>query len=159
MANPTLYRKRIIPDECVLSKDDIILQISDDTIVTKWNALKPRKDLHHGYSCYYLKEGFKMSKFYDAESQLLYWYFDIVEYDFHADKNEYIVTDLLADVIVYPDGLIKVIDLDELAAAFDSGRLTDYQLKKCLLSLNNLLSTIYSPKFSALKLSLEQYEI
>jgi len=158
MANLTLYRKRIIPNECILLKDDIVLQVDNDTIVTKWNALKPKKDLHHGYSCYYLNEGFKMSKFLDAEGNLLYWYFDIVEYDFHADKNEYIVTDLLVDVIIAPDGFVKVVDIDELVAAFDSSRLTDYQLKKALLFLNNLLSTIYSPKLSSLKFNLNQYD-
>lgn len=158
MANLTLYRKRIIPEECVLLKDDVVLQVDNDTIVTKWNALKPKKDLHHGYSCYYLNEGFKMSKFIDAKGNLLYWYFDIVEYDFHPAQNAYVVTDLLVDVIITPDGFIKVVDLDELVAAFDSGRLTDYQLKKSLLCLNNLLSTLYSPKLSALKFNLDQYD-
>jgi len=158
MANLTLYRKRIIPDECVLLKDDIVLQVDNDTIVTKWNALKPKKDLHHGYSCYYLNEGFKMSKFLDEQGNLLYWYFDIVEYDFHSDKNEYVVTDLLVDVIIAPDGFVKVVDLDELVAAFDSGRITDYQLKKALLYLNNLLSAVYSPKLSSLKFNLDQYD-
>lgn len=157
MANLTLYRKRIIPEECILLKDDIVLQVDNDTIVTKWNALKPKKDLHHGYSCYYLKEGFKMSKFLDEAGNLLYWYFDIVEYEFHADKNEYIVTDLLVDVIINPDGFVKVVDLDELVAAFDSDRLTDYQLKKALLYLNNLLSAVYSPKLNTLKFTLDQY--
>ena len=158
MANPILYRKRIIPNECVLLENDIILQRSNDTIVTKWNALKPKKDLHHGYSCYYLNEGFKISKFYREDGSLLYWYCDIVEYEYHADKQEYIITDLLADVIIYPDGLIKVIDLDELVAAFDSKLITDYQIKKALLNLNNLLSTVYSAKFNSIKLQLEQYE-
>lgn len=158
MAKPILYRKRIIPKECVLLENDIILQCSNDTIVTKWNALKPKKDLHHGYSCYYLNEGFKISKFYREDGSLLYWYCDIVEYEYHADKQEYIITDLLADVIIYPNGLVKVIDLDELVAAFDSGFITDYQIKKALLNLNNLLSTVYSSKFSCLKLQIEQYE-
>lgn len=158
MANPILYRKRIIPKECVLLENDIILKCSNDAIVTKWNALKPKKDLHHGYSCYYLNEGFKISKFYREDGSLLYWYCDIVEYEYHADKQEYIITDLLADVVIYPDGFVKVIDLDELVAAFDSGLITDYQIKKALLNLNNLLLTVYSSKFSSLKLQIEQYE-
>ncbi|MDD2970960.1 MAG: DUF402 domain-containing protein [Lachnospiraceae bacterium] len=158
MANLTLYRKRIIPDECVLLKDDVVLQVDNDTIVTKWNALRPKKDLHHGYSCYYLKEGFKMSKFLDESGNLLYWYFDIVEYDFHGNENAYVVTDLLVDVIINPDGFVKVVDLDELVAAFDTGQLSDYQLKKALLYLNNLLSAVYSPKLSSLQFNLNQYD-
>ena len=51
MADPILYRKRLIPDECVLLKDDVILYRDDQMIVTGWHTLKPRKDLHHGCSC------------------------------------------------------------------------------------------------------------
>ena len=57
MDYPMLYRKRIIPNECVLLKDDLVLSWDEERIVTKWNALKPKKNLHHGYSCYFLKAG------------------------------------------------------------------------------------------------------
>ena len=46
MTNPILYRRRIIPNECVLLKDDIILSCDDKRIVTSWNSLHPKKDLH-----------------------------------------------------------------------------------------------------------------
>ena len=57
--NPVLYRKRMIPEECVLLKDDKVLELTDDIIITKWNTLKPKRELHHGFSCYFLKHGFK----------------------------------------------------------------------------------------------------
>ena len=53
MKDPILYRRRLIPEECVLLKDDRILLHADNILVTSWQALKPRKDLHHGYSCYF----------------------------------------------------------------------------------------------------------
>ena len=109
--NPVLYRKRMIPEECVLLKDDKVLELTDDIIITKWNTLKPKRELHHGFSCYFLKHGFKVSKFYRADNSLMYWYCDIVDYDFQEDTNSLIVTDLLADVVVYPDGFTKVLDL------------------------------------------------
>ena len=65
MANPILYRKRLIPEECVLLKDDRLLYRDEEIIVTAWNTLKPRKDLHHGLSCYYLGVGIKVSRLYD----------------------------------------------------------------------------------------------
>ena len=34
-----IYRKRMIPDECILLKDDIILEKTDDIIVTKCGSL------------------------------------------------------------------------------------------------------------------------
>ena len=46
--NPVLYRKRMIPEECVLLKDDKVLELTDDIIITKWNTLKPKRELHHG---------------------------------------------------------------------------------------------------------------
>ena len=61
-----IYRKRLIPDECILLKDDEILEIDEDYIVTKWKTLKPRRDFSHGYSCYFLKLGFKISKFFSS---------------------------------------------------------------------------------------------
>ena len=42
--NTTLYRKRFIPMETILLKDDNIVFQNEDVIVTKWNALKPRED-------------------------------------------------------------------------------------------------------------------
>ena len=151
MANPILYRRRIIPEECVLLKDDIILSCDEDHIVTSWHALHPKKDLHHGSSCYFLKEGFKVSKFCRENGDLLYWYCDIVDFDFHPSDNSLIVTDLLADVIVYPDGFVKVVDLDELVTALDTRSIGLDTLKSSLLRLDRLLTIIYSGNFDSLK--------
>ena len=151
MANPILYRRRIIPEECVLLKDDIILSCDEEHIVTSWHALHPKKDLHHGSSCYFLKEGFKVSKFCRENGSLLYWYCDIVDYDFHPYDNHLIVTDLLADVIIYPDGFVKVVDLDELVTALDARSIDINTLKSSLVRLDKLLKIIYSGKFESLQ--------
>ena len=151
MANPILYRRRIIPEECVLLKDDIILSCDEDHIVTSWHALHPKKDLHHGSSCYFLKEGFKVSKFCRENGNLLYWYCDIVDFDFRSSDNSLIVTDLLADVIVYPDGFVKVVDLDELVAALETNSIDLSTLKSSLIRLDKLLKIIYSGKFDSLQ--------
>ena len=73
----------------------------------------------------------------------MYWYFDIVEYDYDKENNSLTSLDLLADVIV------KVLDLDELAEALGKGTLSEELLKKCLFRLNKLLETIYSGQFPA----------
>lgn len=155
MTNPILYRRRIIPDECVLLKDDVILSCNEDHIVTSWQALHPKKDLHHGSSCYFLKKGFKVSKFCFEDDSLLYWYCDIVDFDYHPADNSLIVTDLLADVIIYPDGFVKVVDLDELVTALESRSISLDILKSSLISLNNLLQIIYSGGFHDLKAYIE----
>lgn len=157
MADPILYRKRLIPEECVLLKDDRLLYRDEEIIVTAWNTLKPRKDLHHGRSCYYLREGIKVSRFYNESGSLLYWYCDIVDYDYDSKTDTYVITDLLADVIIYPDGFVKVVDIDELATAKEAGLLTDAMLKQALLTLNRLLQVIYDGGFAKLQEPLEKY--
>ena len=151
MSYPSIYRKRIIPEETVLLKDDIILEYTDDHITTKWSTLKPRKDFHHGYSIYYRNEGFKVSKFIKEDGSLRYWYCDIVDFDLNEEKNTLIVTDLLVDVIIYPDGGVKIVDVDELVEALDKNLISVETLKSSLLKLNRLLDIIYSGEFDKLK--------
>ncbi len=151
MNYPVLYRKRIIPDECILLKDDKILQCDDNTIVTAWSAIHPKPDLSHGYSCYYLKRCYKVSKFYRADSSLMYWYCDIVDYNEGPEKNSLIVRDLLADVVIYPDGKIRILDLDELAEAFEQKLIDEKLLRKSLVSLGDLMDAIYENSISALE--------
>lgn len=147
---PILYRKRLIPEECVLLKDDMILSCNEDIIVTKWNALKPKKNLHHGYSCYFLKEGYKVSKFYQEDNSLLYWYCDIVDFEYQKEDNRLIVTDLLADVLIYPDGFVKVVDIDEMVICLNEQKISLEQLKRSLTQLDKLLQIIYTGKFETL---------
>lgn len=143
----TLYRKRIIPPECILLKDDEIVTQNDEYIVTKWNTLHPKADFSHGCSCYFLQDGIKVSKVYRADGSLLRWYCDIVDFEFNPREASLTVTDLLADVIIYPDGRMEVVDLDELAEALERDLITKEQMTSCLRSLNHLLSMIYRDKF------------
>lgn len=154
-----LYRKRLIPAECILLKDDQIILQNDDVIITTWTTLNPKITFHHGASCYFLKEGYKVSKFYRSDNTLLYWYCDIVDYEYCASENALIVTDLLADVIVYPDGRYKVLDLDESADALERGIITSELLIKSLRRLNSLLSMIYRDKFDQLQAVLDQQNV
>ena len=148
--NLILYRKRLIPDECVLLKDDTILMCDDEMIITKWNTLRPKRDLHHGYSCYFLKEGFKVSKYLNEDGALFCWYCDIVDYDYEEKSNTLIATDLLADVIIYPDGYVKVVDLDELASAIEMNLCDTKKVTDALKHLDHLLQFIYEDKFDYL---------
>lgn len=153
-----LYRKRLIPNECLRLKDDIILYQSEDKIVTRWQTLHPRKDMDHGYSLYLPKEGIKVSKFYRADNSLLYWYCDIVDYEFDEKAGSCTTTDLIADVIVMPDGFVKVLDLDELAEASKIGLIDSFLLQKALHRTNTLLNIIYRNEFETYKRMIEEFE-
>ena len=156
--NPiSLYRKRLIPAECVSLHADTILRLDDDILVTSWKTIRPKKDLDHGFSCYYLKEGCKISKFYRADDTLLYYYCDIILPTYDPDSHSLVITDLLADVIIYPDGFVKVCDLDELITACDNGSLSCDMLKTAILSLHNLLDKIYKGQLPELLAPLEEF--
>lgn len=150
MDYPKLFRKRLIPDECVPLKDDEILYMDEDIIVTRWKTLKPRKDFHHGYSCYFLKKGYKVSRFLREDDSLVYWYCDIVTYLWDRADNALTVTDLLADVIVEPDGKMNVIDIDELCEAKEKLLITDEQFFISVKQLGTLVSTIQNNNFNEL---------
>lgn len=145
-----LYRRRYVPDEITELKDDKILMAKDDIIVTNWNVLKPRKDIDHGISIYYIEKGFKISKIYDADNQLVYWYCDIIDTDFEPATNSYTFHDLLIDVLIYPDNRVKVADLDEFADFTEKQLLPSDLLAKALHRTNDLLQYIYRGEFDEL---------
>lgn len=155
MSDIRLYRKRIIPEECVFLKDDEILYQDREVIITRWHTLRPKKTLHHGYSCYFLERGFKVSKFYDHDNRLISWYCDIISHTCSVDPqtgvHTYVFTDLLVDVVIYPDGFVRVVDLDEMADALRDGRMSQSELQDALRHLDKLLSVIYAGHFGKLQ--------
>ena len=157
MSKPDLYRRRYVPDETIHLKDDVIAYMSDDIIVTKWNVLKPRKDFTHGDSCYFLKKGYKVSRFFEASGECLYIYCDIINPEYNEKENKYIFNDLLIDVIVYPDGFVKVLDLVEIPEALDMGLISIEDAKYALLKTDELLGIIYDGGISSLTSYLNKY--
>lgn len=155
---PTLYRKRLIPDECVNLKDDKIIFIDDETIITSWNTFRPKAEFTHGTSYYVMKEGFKISKFYKADNSLAYIYCDIISTSYDAASDTYVFTDLLADVIIENDGRVRVVDLDELGDALTDNVLSSELMSDALHKLNNLLATIYDGTFAHYLEVLESHE-
>lgn len=143
-----LYRKRYIPNESILLKDDNILFADDKLIITSWKTLKPRKDISYGYSAYFMDKGFKISKMFHADGHLVYWYCDIIDTEYQKETNTYVFQDLLADVLIYPDGSVKVVDLDEIADLLEKGIIDSTTASKALRILNGLLTLIYEGTFS-----------
>ena len=144
--HPTLIRKRLIPLETLRLEKDVVIHRSDRLLVTRWTTIKPKKELHHGSSCFLLKEGWKVSRFIDHQGKLICWYCDIIATEYDADTDTFTFTDLLADVLIYPSGLIKVVDLDELAEALEKKLITSDQLLDSLRKLDALLQLIYDGK-------------
>ncbi len=150
-----LYRRRYIPDELIFLKDDEIVYFDEERIVTRWTTLKPRKDFTHGVSCYFLNRGFKVSKFIDANDNILFWYCDIISCEHDAAANAYLFHDLLIDIVVYADGFVKVLDMEELATALDEGQIDIGKAKEALRRASELLAIVYDKKFHTLSHFLE----
>ena len=204
-----LYRRRLIPNECVLLRDDHMISFENHCLVTVWSALRPKKNLHHGISAFFFDDGIKVSKFYRADNSLVYWYIDIIRadlcylpqipdrpYDIGFDnypvpKNltlaqkeaiktpvetaeklfaskdalenteadaSLIVTDLLADILIYPDGAVKVVDLDEISDALEKGLLTQKSVCETLRIVDRTLGQIYKGTFREKQDYLERFE-
>ncbi len=214
-----LYRRRLIPNECILLGDDTMISFADDCLVTTWSALRPKKNLHHGISAFFFADGIKVSKFYREDNSLVYWYIDIIRADlcytedgkkpvipnapydigfenypipegldasskegilhpiktamelYAAEKDSaekgdgsslspsLIVTDLLADILIYPDGFVKVVDLDEISEALEKGLLTQGCVAETLRIVDQTLRQIYDGTFVKKQEYLEKFEV
>ena len=150
-----LYRKRFIPNELKLLSDDKILYADDELIITSWNTLKPRSDFASGISAYYRKQGFKISRHYGTDGNFTRWYCDIILES--KEDNKLIFSDLLIDVVIFPDGTVRVVDLDEAADAVEQGLITADMLAQALRSTNQLLTYIHQGRFTELTNCMSDY--
>ncbi len=157
MEDITLYRKRLIPYENVRLDKDIILFSDSDRIITKWNCIHPRKDMDHGYSLYLINEGFKISKFCKTDGSLHKWYCDIVDCSLSTDSKSLTALDLLLDITISPEGVVSVLDMDELAMAHKENLISNELLEASLMRANNLLKIISSGNFKTYTEIIEKY--
>lgn len=147
MKKPTVLRRRYIPDETVDISEDTLIYRSKELLVTRWKVIKPRTDFASGISFSFLKDGYKISRFYDADGVFLYWYCDIIDVGYDEVKDTYTMADLLVDIKLLPDGTLKVLDTDELAEALEKGLVTQEQACRSLRKLNELLKMIDEGSF------------
>jgi len=152
-----LYRKRLIPDECICLKNDNIIVQNNTQIITTWKTLHPKNEFAKGISYYVIDKGWKISKFYNTENELVYIYCDIIDTFYDENTDSYTFTDLLADVIVENNGDVKVIDLDELATALKSDIISSHMIVTALNRLDALLKIIYSGELQEYINILDQY--
>jgi predicted RNA-binding protein associated with RNAse of E/G family len=158
MSTPTIYRKRFIPNDITALKDDIILVQKKDLIITKWRTLRPRNDIASGISAYFIDKGYKISKIYNKDNQVVYWYCDIIQTKIDYNKNTVLFEDLLIDVILYKDGSLRIADLDELSLALEHSLISQDQTIYALRTLDSLLNIIYSGNFYMLQKPINEIE-
>lgn len=157
MDRPVIYRKRFIPEETVNLKDDLLCYRDDHMLITRWNTLKPRSDIAGGTSLYLPEKNWKISRIIDADGRLLHYYCDIIHTDYYKEKDEFIFTDLLVDVIINPDGRYSVLDLDELGDALDSSLIDPGTASAALHAANELIRCIEEGGFAQYEELLNRY--
>jgi uncharacterized protein len=144
---PTILRKRYIPNEIIDITGDELLYRDQELLVTRWKAIRPRPDISGGVSYSFLKEGYKISRFYDNGGNFIYWYCDIIDVEYDNNTDTYKLLDLLLDVKLLEDGTLMVLDADELAEALEKGLVTKEQACRALRIMNKILKMIYKKSF------------
>ncbi len=147
MKKPIILRTRYIPFETVDISSDEMLFRSDDILITRWKAIRPRADISGGISYTFLRDGVKISRFYDADKNFAYWYCDIIDVEYDSTNDQYTFLDLLLDVKLMPDGTMKVLDADELAVALEEGLITQEQACRSLKKMDSILQSVYKNNF------------
>ena len=142
-----LFRRRFIPNEIIdISGDEVVFR-DDKKLITRWLPIKPRPDIGSGMSCIYFDKGIKISKIFDKFGNFKHWYCDIIKHEYIKKEDKYIVTDLLVDVVVYPDGHYEVLDLEELDEALKENLISLEVKEEALDKLNSLLDVIKQGEF------------
>ena len=159
--NLQLYRKRHIPEECILLKNDRILFLDEARLVTTWNVLKPRSDFASGISLFDFEHHWKITRVAKADGSLYHWYCDIMRIHISEDKEantaSCLMEDLLIDIVIEPDGSVHVLDLDEAAEAFEKGLITGKDLTLALNAADALLRIIRNGEFIEYQKAVESY--
>ena len=141
---PRIYRIRYIPPETTDLSSDTVLFRNDRYLITQWTPIKARDDIAYGISCVFIDKGWKISAFMDHDRKIKYWYCDIIDIEYQQKTDTYYIYDLLTDVKITIDGRVEVMDLDELAEAFEKGLITAERLSKSLRRSDSLLQLIYN---------------
>jgi len=140
---PKLFRVRYMPYEVVELFSDRILFMDNRILITSWEPIHPRDDIMSGISCVFLEEGWKINAMKDAQGNIT-WYCDIVDVRYDAEEDALYFHDLLVDVVLRKGARLEVLDLDELAEAYEQGLVTKEQLLLALKRCNKLLQKIYT---------------
>lgn len=148
------YRKRYVPNEIVDISNDNIKKSTKYSLITSWVPIKPREDFDRGISYYDISNGWKISKVYLGE-KFIYYYCDIINTS-KVCKDEYIFTDLLVDIVIYPDARIKILDMDELIEAYENNIIDKKTLHEAIFKLENLIKNITNKGIEKIVKEIEQ---
>lgn len=99
----------------------------------------PNPDGKRVFLTYYMvNKGYTISKVFRNNGDFMYYYCDIMEMK-RIGKMQYVMVDLLLDLIVRPDGRYDVLDIDEFARSIEKGELKRWQQVYALRRLHDMI--------------------
>lgn len=87
----------------------------------------------------------KLTAIYDENNEIIEWYFDIAR-EIGKDNGVPYEDDLYLDVVVTPNGDIKLIDEDELKEAYNKREMTTEEYKNAYKEAENLMNKLKNNK-------------
>ena len=88
-------------------------------------------------------ENYVLTIMYNDKGNIVEWYFDVAK-EIGVENGVPYQDDLYLDVVIMPDGEVKVIDEDELEDAFNKKEITIEEYKNNIERLTNLTDSIYN---------------
>lgn len=146
----TLLKHKLLPQCTEDITEDEILFFNNDYLVTQWKAKSSNMNIASALSVVSVEHGIQISKKYDKDKKFCYWYCDIVKTKWTPESSCFEITDLLVDVVVFPDNELRMIDLDEFTQSKNNGLLntSDFQWaqQSVLKLINQALLGDFPPK-------------
>lgn len=135
-----LLKHKLVPPSSEDISGDEVLYFDLDFLVTRWKPAKSNMNIGAAVSLLCVKSGVQISKKYNREGKFVYYYCDMVKTHWDPETETFEVTDLIADLIVFPDSELRLIDLEEFQEAYQSKVIDTEEFeftKKCLLDITD----------------------
>lgn len=141
------YKMKLTSNKLEDISDDKVLFQNDEIMVTDFSPKSSSMGTSRVLSFCLFKNNWQISANFDQEGHFRYWYCDIVDYSVNRENNSLTITDLAADVAVFPDNYVSVMDLDELGELIDTESISKEMSVKALKSAQALLKLVYDGQF------------
>ncbi len=142
-----IFKQKFIPEKIYDISDDEVIFFNNEFMITSWEATNSEMGVKKALSLTSFSNGYQISKKFNKENEFMYWYCDIVKAWHDREKNEIWIQDLIADVILFPDKALQVIDLPELVEARKNGLITEVLFQECHKSILSLVSSVIHGNF------------
>ncbi|PIQ25588.1 hypothetical protein COW36_21330 [bacterium (Candidatus Blackallbacteria) CG17_big_fil_post_rev_8_21_14_2_50_48_46] len=126
-----IRKQKLHPVREVNLSGDTWLHQDEHLCVSYWHLPRTESDqVAHTLTLTIFDEAIQIHSKHNAAGERLYWYCDLLEVK--RDEGGWHLTDLLLDVVVFPDGSTRMLDLGELAEALEEGGIHPQQAAQAL---------------------------